>query len=109
MSKTLCPWQITGNLAKNHHDMLFKKENVAKANSSVFGEGYFDLRSPAKTFRMRNLSMGYSHTTRKEPMEVKKNLKNFNNFNYSFRRFHLQSDKPIDHLMPTSPSVANLL
>ena len=110
MTTRLCPWQVTGNLAKGHHDMLFTKANVMKRERSVFGEAYFDLKSPAKTFRTRNRSLGNnSHTNKKQPMEVKKNLALTNNFNYSFRRFHLQSDKLVDRLLPTKPSVANLL
>ena len=89
--------------------MLFAKENVAKQGASVFGEGYFDMNSPAKTFRMRNKSMIAASSMKKKPMNVKQNLKMANGFNYSFRKFHLQSDKYVDRFMPTNPSVANLL
>ena len=55
--------------------------------------------------------MGNYHTTKMKPMEVKKNLKLINNYNYSFRKFHLQTDKygHVEPVMPTNPSVANLL
>ena len=43
MSKSLFPWQITGNLAKNAHEMLYMKKNLDMASGSVFGETYFDL------------------------------------------------------------------
>ena len=40
---------------------------------------------------------------------VKKQLKMANGFNYSVRKFHLQSDKYVDRFMPTNPSVANII
>lgn len=42
-------------------------------------------------------------------MMVKKHLRLANGFNYSVRKFHLQSDKYVDRFMPTNPSVANIM
>ena len=58
-------------------------------DKSVFGEGYFNLSPPARTFRSRNKSLIVESTTKKQPMLVKKNLKLTNGFNYSVRKFHL--------------------
>ena len=46
---------------------------------------------------------------KKTPMEIKKQLSLANGYNYSVRKFHLQSDKFGSNLLPTQPSVANLL
>ena len=110
MSTKLNPWQVTGNNAKTYHEMLFNKNNTKIDQNSVFGEGYFNLKAPAKTFRTRNHSMMTDTSNKKkEPMLVKKNLKLTNGFNYSIRKFHLQSDKYVDRFRPTDLSVANLM
>ena len=92
--------------------MLYTKQNSKKPCSSVFGKGYFDLSPPAKTFRTRNLSMAHnsSNTTKMKPMRVKETLSQMTTgFNYSHRKFVLQSDKQVDRLLPTDLSVANLM
>lgn len=90
MSTKLHPWQVTGNISKTYHEMLFLKNNAKIDKNSVFGEGYFNLKAPAKTFRTRNHSMmADTSNKKKEPMLVKKNLKLTNGFNYSIRKFHL--------------------
>jgi len=109
MSTKLFPSQVTGNLSKNYRDMLFAKANAKIDSKTVFGEGYFNLQSPAKTFKTRNHSLITESTTRKQPMLVKKHLNKANGYNYSTRKFHLQSDKFIDRLLPTNPSSANIM
>ena len=109
MSLKLHPNQITGNIIKPAQDMLYHKRNASLAGGSVFGEAYFDTKPPAKTFRQRNRSLAVSKTPRMEPMLIKKNLHLANGWNYPDRKFHLQSDKVVDKLMPTDMSVANLL
>ena len=109
MSTKLFPSQVTGNLAKNYQDMLFAKSNSKNESKTVFGEGYFNLRSPAKTFRTRNHSLITESTIKKTPMLAKKHLKMTNGYNYSMRKFHLQSDKYVDRFLPTNPSSANIM
>lgn len=91
--------------------MFYKKQSSKKPCDSVFGQGYFDLNAPAKTFRTRNSSMAHnSSSLRKTPMRVKETLNQISTgFNYSHRKFVLQSDKQVDRLMPTDLSVANLM
>lgn len=111
MSTMLRPWQVTGNLATTAHDMLYMKQSPSMQNKSVFGQGYFNLASPAKTFKSRNFSLAHdSSNTKKKPMRVKETLGQMSTgFNYSFRKFMLRSDKGVDNKLPTDLSVANLM